>query len=199
MRDKVFPLEKKDVYKNFFRNKFLSNFNDQTEIPIGEHPGSFGYVRKYHTHEGIDLYCNPGDIVQCCEEGIITGVYPFTGEHCGSPWWNETWCVVVKHIDKVIVYGELMPFMPNIPKGYSVEPTNILGFVEPVLKKNKGRPMCMLHLEMYDRDITESVEWRPFTNKPESLIDPTDYLVSVAQRNSILRGVVTEEMLIASL
>lgn len=46
----------------------------EVEIPIGNHPDSFGYKRKCHTHEGIDLYCQDNDEVISLTDGKIIGL-----------------------------------------------------------------------------------------------------------------------------
>ena len=46
----------------------------EVQIPIGNHPGSFGYKRKCHTHEGIDLYCQDNDEVISLTDGKIIGL-----------------------------------------------------------------------------------------------------------------------------
>lgn len=175
-----FPLDK-NVTLNSHPSIFLPSYASQTEIALAPHPGSFGFVRKNHTHEGVDLYCEEGDFIYCAEEGIFQGYCLFTGEEVGSPWWNTTYSAIIKHKDFVGVYGELIPIAPNVPTGYPVNPGYILGMAVPVLKKNKGRPMTMLHFEMYNEDITECADWKPNTPQPSNLLDPTQYLIDLAR------------------
>ena len=52
----------------------------------------------------------------------------------------------------VFNYGEIIPSQ-YVNVGDMVEEGDVLGWVVPVLKKNKGRPMTMLHLEMYEKNI----------------------------------------------
>jgi len=67
-----------------------------------------------------------------------------------------------------------------LQKGSWVKAGAILGFVIPVLKKYKGRPTSMLHLELYDHGYKDDWgEWKLDTPKPEHLKDPTPYLVQL--------------------
>lgn len=148
-------------------------------IPVGQHVGAFGVERKHHIHEGIDIYGEDGEHVYAIEDGTIVGIYPFTGESVGSPWWHNTWCVMIEGASGVINYGELQTY-----KGYSkvlVGQTVIagqgIGKLHTVLKKDKGRPMTMLHLERYVSGTTAPIkEWTLGTPQPEELINPTTLL-----------------------
>ena len=60
---------------------FLELKDNELEIPFGrEHPGAFGIQRKYHKHEGIDLYCKENDIVISLTNGIVKDIGKFTGK-----------------------------------------------------------------------------------------------------------------------
>lgn len=131
--------------------------------------GEFGAVRKHDIHTGIDLYCNPGIPVFAIEAGIVVRTGPFTGVAANSPWWNDTQYVIIKGESGYILYGEI----ENIPEtGTIIEEGSTIGNVVTVLKVNKGLPMTMLHLELYDDDI-EPVIWNPGELKPLNLLDPT--------------------------
>lgn len=167
----------------FFKNYKLKGFTTEdysfkklnpleVEIPIGEnHPGSFGYKRKYHTHEGIDLYCQENDEVLSITDGKIIDINFFTGEKVGSPWWNNTYYVAIEYKDFIIVYGEIK-VNDNLKIGDSIKKGDTLGYVIPVLKSSKNdRPMNMLHLELYDKNYyTEPKEW--IEKKPDGLLSP---------------------------
>lgn len=155
-----------------------------TGIPLAPHPGSFGFERKNHIHEGIDLYAPVGTPVYNCQYGTVVAILPFTGEHAGSPWWNNTWAVMVEHGEKfrgveyntgVILYGEIEP-MPGLEVGQKVGFHFQIGTVLQVLREDKGRPMSMLHLELYDKGGREPVEWLPGQPRPPGLRDPTPFL-----------------------
>lgn len=160
-------------------NFLLSSYKTTTEIPVGKHLGAFGAVRKNHIHEGVDLYCEEGDAVFSMFRGTVVNILPFTGTIAGSPWWNNTYCVLVDHGDFVLNYGEIIPAR-NIKIGDFVESGAVIGFVEKVLKKDKGRPTSMLHLEKYVAGTTNVVYnkgvWELGDRKPEGLLDPTDIL-----------------------
>lgn len=177
---RYFPLDKPDITINDSNTDFSYNYSSKTEIPKPPHPGSFGYVRKNHIHEGIDLYANNGDNVYAIEDGVVTAIIPFTGEIAESPWWNNTYSILINHRTYALNYGELIP-QKNLKVGDYVKAGDIIGNIRTVLKKDKGRPMSMLHLEMYTVGTQEPIkEWSLNTPKPEQLIDPTDLLIEIA-------------------
>lgn len=180
----TFPLRKKHVYLNTSKNHFLDNYDEHTEIPLSPHPGAFSVIRKNHIHEGVDLYCNLRDEVIAIEDGVIVNIFPFTGKHCGSPWWNNTWGIMVEGESGVFNYGELQP-QNNLKVGMSIKEGEVIGEVLQVLKKDKGRPLNMLHLELYVANTKNAIkEWSLNQNKPQELIDPTNILIEIMQQKS---------------
>ena len=176
----MFPLKKKEIKINTSETDFLENYQTQTEIPLMPHPGSFAKERKNHIHEGVDLYCEKGDEVFAIEDGIIVKIKPFTGTLIDSPWWNDTWCVMVEGKSGVFNYGEIIP-QENLKEGMFIKEGDIIGTIETVLKKDKGRPMNMLHLELYKAGTTDPIlEWSLNQEKPEQLLDPTPKLLELA-------------------
>ncbi len=172
---KVFCLNKNVFSINSSAEHFLPYYKYIVELPIKDHPGSFGYVRKNHIHEGIDFYCENNDEVFAMEDGVVLDIKNFTGESVGSPWWNETQMIFIQHKDFCLNYGEIA-VNKKLKIGDSVKAGDLLGNVKTVLKKNKGRPMNMLHLEMYEKHIKTSINsWDLGLEKPNGLLDPTDY------------------------
>lgn len=151
----------------------------ETGLPVGDHVGAFGVTRKNHVHEGVDLYCPTATPVTAYEAGEVVAVIPFTGEIAGSPWWHDTYAVIVRGDESGLyqVYGEIAP---HVKQGTRVQPGSLVGVVVPVLKKDKGRPGSMLHFELRDRLITDDVAWSVGQAKPDCLVDPTDYLIQHA-------------------
>jgi len=145
-----------------------------TDVPVGNHYGSFGVKRKYSYHCGVDLYCNKGDFVFAIESGIVTETNWFTGPKINLPWWNDTRCVCVESDTGVIVYGEMQEFC-KIVVGTKVKRGESLGTVETVLKKDKGKPMTMLHVMLLTRGTKETdiPSWAHDTERPKGLLDPT--------------------------
>lgn len=166
-------------FKNYSLKKFTNtdfSFKDlkenEVEIPYGKnHPGAFGFKRKNHIHEGIDLYCKDGDIVLSLTDGKVIDMNFFTGEKVGSHWWNNTSYIAIEYKKFVIVYGEV-----NLNKklniGDLIKEGDEIGSVTPVLKSSKNdRPVNMLHLELYQKSkYTEPKEW--LDEKPDGLLDP---------------------------
>lgn len=153
-------------YEDF---SFLKLKSNEFEIPAGgNHPGSFGFKRKNHIHEGIDIYCSENDIVYSISEGTVIKVDLFTGKEIGSPWWNTTSYIAIENKEYVFVYGELESF---VKEGDIIEIGMPLGKIIPVLKEDKGRPLNMLHFEVYlKKEFSEPKEW--IKNKPKGLLDP---------------------------
>jgi hypothetical protein len=148
----------------------------ETQLPIAPHPGAYGVKRTHHTHEGVDLYCAVGTPVHAVEDGLIVNIIPFTGPHADppSPWWHNTWAVLVEGESGVVVYGELFP---RVKHAYEkkVKRGDDLGGVLKVLKEDKGYPMSMLHLELHEHGTTNAWDW--IDEKPPSLRDPTPFLL----------------------
>lgn len=176
---RYFPLKKNNITINDSNTAFLFSYKETTEIPLAPHPGSFGYVRKNHIHEGVDLYAEEGDDVLAIEDGKVISIIPFTGEIAGSPWWNDTYSIFVQHDGYIINYGELIP-VEHLKEGSIVKAGDIIGNIRTVLLKDKGRPMAMLHIEMYKPEAVAPItEWSLNTTQPEYLLDPTDLLKSI--------------------
>lgn len=156
---------------------FASMAEGTTGLPTGDHPGAFGFRRQHHTHEGVDLYVPVGTPVVSVEPGVVVAIVPFTGEHATppSPWWHNTWAVLVEGQSGVVCYGEIIPSHQN---GAPADAGELLGHVAKVLTKDKGRPTTMLHLELYKHGVREPVEWLPYHDRPEGLLDPTPLLLT---------------------
>lgn len=168
----ILPLNKTVVGYTSDSDSFRHiDINTQLEIPTGNHVGAFGYVRKNHTHEGIDLYGYENDLVFSMFDGTIVKTGWFTGEPSGSPWWMDTQFVMIETEHGIINYGE-MALEGSRTVGDSVSAGDMIGRLKPVLKTDKGRPTTMLHMELYDR-IIEPVEWNVGEPKPDGLLDPT--------------------------
>lgn len=128
----------------------------ETGVPLLTHPGAFGVTRRNHIHEGVDLYVREGEPVYAMEEGVVVYHGWFTGQPVGSPWWNDTECILVQGESGGLNYGELR-VAPGLARGVPVRKGQLLGHVAAVLQKDKGRPRAMLHLERYTHDIAEPV------------------------------------------
>lgn len=124
----------------------LNNKIELETIPI---PNRFGARRRFDVHTGLDLFAPVGEPVYACEAGVVINVCTFTGASIGMPWWHETQCVSVKGDSGVILYGEIDP---KVQVGQEVEEGALIGTVLQVLTKDKGRPMSMLHIELYEAE-----------------------------------------------
>lgn len=174
---KTFPLNKKPRLTTDKMSFQTVDYSRETEIPINLHVGAFGVKRKNHHHEGVDLYCPQGTEVYAMEDGEVVMIENFTGPAAGSDWWNDTKAIHVEGESGVIVYGEVIP-CEQIKVGHKIKQGEMIANVEPVLKKDKGRPMSMLHLELYKHGSRQTVEWHPMQDDvPEFLQDPTLLLI----------------------
>lgn len=148
-------------------------------------PGQFGALRRQDIHTGVDFYCERGTSVLAIEEGLVVGVEPFTGawvQADPSPWWNDTSVVLVQGASGVFAYGEVGAIQVQV--GERVQGGQELARIEvAVLRKYKGRPMVMLHLERYQKiPPTGLVWWRQGEEKPSLLLDPDIGLRGMATR-----------------
>ncbi len=148
------------------------------ENKISQSPADsrFGGVRKYDMHTGQDLYCDPSATVIACEDGVVAKVEIFTGPRADSPWWNETHAVLVEGVSGTILYGEIIP-APHLTTGTVVKRGDTIGAVATVLKEDKGRPMTMLHLELYTHNHEGGCWWKLGEPQPATLLDPTQHLL----------------------
>ena len=120
---------------------------DLEKIPAANR---WGAVRKFDNHTGVDLFCDPGTPVYAIEDGEVVKVDWFTGAVIDMPWWEETQAVAVEGKSGVWNYAEITPNEPYIKVGKKIRQGDIIGYVKTVLKKDKGLPMTMLHLELYE-------------------------------------------------
>ena len=169
----AFPTRDADSFKE-------RDFSRDTEIPLAEHPGAFGVVRKNHIHEGVDLYGQPGDVVLAMEGGVVVARQPFTGIAADSPWWGDTECILVEGASGVLNYGELTA-RADLSVGSVVCAGELLGHLATVLLKDKGRPQTMLHLERYVTGTRQPLkEWSLGQDQPVGLRDPSALILQAA-------------------
>ncbi len=173
----LFPLRLKVVgpTENSMSFQSIDKWNE-VEIPIGDHVGAFGVKRKNHIHNGVDLYCYEIEPVFAVEDGTIVDVRQWTGEDAGSPWWEDTWAILVEGESGVVAYGEIFLIDPIITNN-KIKRGDLVGTVKTVLKENKGRPITMLHLQMYKHGHLCAGGWDTNDPKPDTLIDPTPFLL----------------------
>lgn len=154
----------------------MNLLTSNVEIPRAGHPGSFGFQRRNHIHEGVDLYGTPGDPVYTFNDGVINAIYPFTGERVNMPWWNETDAIAVEDDRGSWVYGEIA-INDQLYVGQKITKGTLIGHLTPVLKNDKGRPMTMLHVERWVKGVVPyTMLWELNQPQPWFLEDPTPYL-----------------------
>lgn len=153
-------------------------------------PGCFGEERAEDVHTGVDLYCELGTKVVAIEDGEVVAVEWFTGQHVATPdgvpatWWNDTQVILVRGASGVFAYGEVSAC---VEVGGTVVAGQVIGVVDKaVLRSFKGRPMVMLHLELYSHlkvdpaspswSPSHTAWWKKGDSKPQHLLDPTPHL-----------------------
>jgi hypothetical protein len=160
-------------------NSFTTiNLLTELELPDSKHCGGFGFQRMHHKHEGIDLYCPNNSPVYACDSGTILNVQWLTGIECNSTWWNDTQYITIQHDNDSLItlYGELTP-LPNIKAGTRVKKGEKIAHIKQVLKKDKGRPMAMLHFEQYQNSATKiPFSWNNNIGSVIGLENPFHYL-----------------------
>ena len=154
-----------------------------TGLPLPPHPGGFGTPRRHHTHEGVDIYVADGTPVTAVEDGMVVATEPFTGVLCrpASPWWEDTWAIIVEGASGVVLYGEIS-IEPGLHPDVPVRRGQRLGTVTRVLRKDKGRPTSMLHLELHESGNYDWSIWTKDQPRPGGLRDPTPALMVSATR-----------------
>lgn len=155
-------------------------FNCIPVLPKLKDVGDFGFRRSFYHHMGIDIYSQNNQEVQSIEDGTIVHIENFTGPNANppSPWWNETWSILIEGNSGVIGYCELKP-LPYIKIGLSVKEGDIIANIIPVLKKDKGNGCTMLHIEHYIPGTKHHVTWLLDTPQPEELLNPRLLLQSL--------------------
>ena len=153
----------------------LKNYN--LSLPKLNSVGDFASPRSFYYHTGIDLYCSSDQEVIAMESGKVVKIDHFTGAEADppSPWWNDTWSILIEGSSGVIGYCELIPDS-SIQVGMNVKAGQLLGRITPVLKKDKGNGTSMLHLEWYVSGTTEHVTWALDTPQPTQLRNPRELL-----------------------
>ena len=152
-------------------------------IPVGHHPGAFGFARRTAHHTGVDLYCDEGQIVYAAEGGVVVGINPFTGPQINRPKWNDTDAVFVEGRSGVINYGEVVPRL-DLQVGDRIRRGEMVGYVTPVIIKGRERPdvpghsRSMLHFEWYPHGHTDWTPWMVGETE-HAQIDPTELLLNI--------------------
>lgn len=147
----------------------------------------FGAVRRYDVHTGIDIFMHEGASVYLPFDGIVIKKGNFTGvnaEPFPSPWWNDTQYIIVQHdvpiwytdlLECYVLYGEIN-VRDDIEVGSKIPAGDVIGNVVRVLKNDKGFPMSMLHVEVYDECPASPAVWNHNEPKPDHLHDPLLFL-----------------------
>lgn len=161
----------------------------EPQLPGPDEPGSFGYKRSYYYHEGIDLYCPAETYVQSIEDGIVVNIETFTGYFANppTPWWNDTHAIMIEGDSGVLGYCEI-GVSGELEIGHHIKAGQIIGYVVPVLREDKGNGTSMLHFEQYTKGTRSHVTWyHDEPSKPDSLIDPSRLLFHVlTQRHTAI-------------
>ena len=135
--------------------------------------GRFGYRRRHDVHTGYDIYAPDGEPVYSIEDGVVTDVSHFTGEFTTPvpmPWWENTMAIAIEGASGVILYGEI--YEPTLKVGDKVTEGQEIARIKRVLKNDKGLPMSMLHIELYEHGYRgDWTVWELDGKQPKNLRD----------------------------
>ena len=153
----------------------------EIELPIYPHVGAFGVKRRHDKHRGVDLYVPDGTPVYAVEDGIIKDIRPWTGTKANCDWWENTEAVGVEGLSGLIIYGEISVDV-NIYVNDKIKAGQFIGYVKTVLKKDKGRPMSMLHLELREPGFYRNIDKDWDETLPTGIKDPTPQLLRMFKK-----------------
>jgi len=166
----------------------------------GPHPRGIGYKRGggSRAHTGIDLRARKGDTVLAVDDGTIVSFYHF---------YRNTFALFINHGSYIVNYGEvdknsldrfgLVSPWGNTSKNDSKKSTGQNGSTvkagQPIAIVGKMYRSSMLHFEMYSSGKTNQ-PWVGFPSgsAPSRLLDPTNFLLTLANRKIAGTTVVKE-------
>ena len=168
-----------------------------SRIPQRDEPGSFWEDRGDRRHCGVDLYAPENTGIISMEEGTVTETGLMTSPEI-LPYWNPTYYVIIESSSGFFCkYGELGEYV--VQEGETIASGQLIGYVgtvlncrkidetcPPYIRKLKDKNPSMLHFELWEKDPISSHRnylggnWFS-REKPENLLDPTEYLESVAE------------------
>ncbi|KKG16888.1 metalloendopeptidase [Methanosarcina sp. 2.H.T.1A.6] len=191
---KRWPLNPK-IPEKIASEKITAGKIDPVKIPQKGEAGSFWEDRGDRYHCGVDLYAPENTEVFSIEEGMVTETGLMTSPEI-LLYWNPTYYVIIKNTSGTFCkYGELAEYA--VQKGDNVGSGQLVGYVGMVLncakidesspsyiRKLKNKNSSMLHFELWkDKPITSHRDYLGGNwfseEKPENLVDPTEYLVSI--------------------
>jgi len=133
---------------------------------------SFGAVKKENIHTGIKLHC-ADRFIYTIESGKIINILPYF-KTSGN---NKLYSVMIEGESGVFLYGGIRPSR-YLKIGNYVDRQHYIG--EALLHHNSK---LMLHLELYKYGTVEPVQWLTTENKPSNLLDPTNIIRYLYEKN----------------
>ena len=132
-------------------------------LPSG---GAFGALRNGGTryHIGVDLGAPPGTKAVAVKDGSVV--------YYQENFYGGTDAVLVNHGDYVVDYTEIKVNPPFKIKGATIKGGEEIG----TIIKNQNGGGSMLHFEMYKPWTTINLHWYPGQEKPDAILDPTQFL-----------------------
>jgi murein DD-endopeptidase MepM/ murein hydrolase activator NlpD len=124
-------------------------------------------------HVGVDLWGDDGDIIIACEDGEIVNHYPFYhGVHA---------LFVQCDSGLVINYGEVRA---SSWKEFGLDIGASVKAGEPIARVGRMNKDSMCHFETYREGTKANMRYFMGHEPPEALLDPTLYLLHLAQPSS---------------
>lgn len=138
-------------------------------------------------HAGVDLLTEGAELegtkVVAIESGVVTGIikmfYPFNGRRD----WTSAVLVYNKDQKHTVNYGEVGVYHVStgetedlgekIEIGAELVPGDTIGIL------HKMDEQAMVHLELYEGEVTRNTRWYAGQVKPDALINPQDFITGV--------------------
>ncbi len=125
--------------------------------------------RRYHV--GIDLWGNPGDLIVACEPGVIVNNYHF---------YSGTYALFLQSDSGIVInFGEVRA---NSHREFGLDigsKVDAGASIARVGQMRSGSSMC--HFETYTKGTTINTRWMVDNPMPSQLLNPTKYLLKLAQ------------------
>lgn len=122
-------------------------------------------------HVGIDLWAEAGDVIVACEDGEIVNHYHF---------YNNVYALFEQcNSGLVINYGEVKP---DSWREFGVQKGARVKAGQPIARVGQMTNSAMCHFEMYVKGTTVNHRYYKGGTPPKELLNPTQYLLYLAEQ-----------------
>lgn len=152
------------------------SFRDGEGKHYGEASRAFLAARQggNRFHLGVDLWARAGDVVLAPEDGIFVNTYHFYGGSNAFIFQTKSGIVL-----------NLAEIRPASWEEFGVKLYDELKAGHPLARVARLRSgASMVHFETYRRGTRQNLRWRPGEQRPNALLNPTKYLIHLAQADT---------------